>query len=142
MPYSTGSWGEQAKARNIRRRKYFRERSRLLNGVKNTISFESEQEALARLHIPNKLFRFEVADILWKGKYIDVKTDKFSLERNGWQFDCSKQKGKIDYFMCVAKDINGKTQYIFMIPDKSFSTKYIWISPNNIYKYMKYLFRK
>lgn len=142
MPFKTGSWGEQAIARNIRRREYFRNRRRILDGVNNTLGFDAEQEALKLLGIKDKVLRTEGYDIFWRNKKIDVKTDKLSNNHGtwGWLFNCHRQKGKVDYFLCLAKDKDLKTKYIFLIPDKDFSSKNLWVNLKNIEKYHKYLF--
>ena len=102
--------------------------------------FTTLRQKVIKILKEDKLPNHSGADFRVKGKLIDVKTDIFSSKRNGWQFDCTKQKGKIDYFLCIAKDINKKTKYMFLIPDRDFSTKYLWISPKNVNRYSKYLF--
>ena len=139
MPYKTGSWGIQARERNRKRLKYFRDKKRLSNH-KEGLGFNGEMEAQKILK-EDKLPNHTGYDFQYKGKSIDVKTDIFYKRRYGWQFDCSRQKGKVDYFMLIAKNTNNKTQYIFVIPDKDFATKTIYISLKNIYKYMKYMWK-
>lgn len=128
MPYKTGSWGIQAKKRNKKR-------------FSKSLGKKGELEAIEILGLEEKLERGSLSDLKWRNKFLDVKTDIFDKKRNGWQFDCTKQKGKIDYFLLIAKNINQKTEYIFLIPDKDFITKYLWISPRNINNYMRYLWK-
>ena len=91
-------------------------------------------------------------DLKWEGKLVDVKTGikhKISNKHvNGkrvdgktyrWKFLLSKQKGKIDLFFIICKDLENKVQYIFLIPDKDIKNKYLNISENKVNKYSKYL---
>lgn len=148
MPYKTGSWGKEAKKRSLKRKEYFLKRSRRIYGNKNInpkLYRIGELEAIKLLNgsIDRNKDTTGSYDISWQDKKIDVKTDIFSDYHGswGWQFDCSKQKGKVDYFLCIAKNMDKQTKYIFLIPDNSFPTKTIWISLKNINKYEKYLFR-
>ena len=141
MPYKTGSWGEQEQKRNIRRRKYFRDRRRRLTGAKNLLGFEGEEEAKRLLGLKEKEMKGTGYDFFWKGKTLDVKTDTISSYRGteAWQFSLIRQKGNVDYFLIICKDRRKKTQFIFLIPDKDIKRKFLWINPKKIYKFMKYI---
>jgi len=91
-------------------------------------------------------------DLEWKGKLVDVKTgikQKLSNKHiNGervegntyrWKFLLKKQKGKVDLFFIICKDLEEKVQYIFLIPDKDIKSKNLNISENKVHKYSKYL---
>src|SRR3990167_2875077 len=122
MPYKTGVWGIQAKERGFRKRKYYRERARRIYGYKNFLSFSGEQEVSKALNI-DKLPKNSGADFKYEGKLIDVKTAIFRQKWGHWQFQLREQKGKIDYFLCLAKDKDFKTIYIFLVPDKEIYRK-------------------
>lgn len=142
MSFKTGSWGEQAKARSTRRKGYFRDRTRKITDVKNTIGYEGEVETMGILGLEeqDKLVKNSPADFEYKGKFIDTKTSSF-LKRKAWQFTLNRQRGKTDYFLCICKDILGKTRYMFLIPDEDVKVDYLWISEKRAESMEKYLIK-
>jgi hypothetical protein len=149
MPYKTGTWGEQAKERSNRRLEYFRRYDRRKSGDGRgksreyySIGKKGELEIEKLLTGCRRKRLKEIYDYDWDGKKIDVKTGVFSAKRKGWKFLLYKQKGKVDYFLIVCKDIEEKTIYIFMIPDKQLPKNNLSIPVKGIDKFMKYLFRE
>ena len=161
MTYETGEWGEQAKARSQKRKEYFKEYRRKhpqkysykkgkYNYIGTSLGYRGEMMALNILKGSKKINR--PCDLKWKGKLVDVKTGikrKLSNKHlNGkrvkgntyrWKFLLEKQKGKVDLFFIICKDLEEKVQYIFLIPDKDIKTKNLNICENKAYKYSKYL---
>lgn len=143
MPYKTGSWGKQAQERHKKRVLYFRERWRRIHKVKNTLGFDGELEAI-KLFNSEKLPKNSRSDLEVNGKFIDVKTSILRKIHGSyiWLFQIARQKKTADYFLCIAKDFDFRTKYIFLIPNKDTGkNKNICISKNKIEKYKKYLLK-
>ena len=165
MTYKTGSWGDKAKNRSKRRQEYFREYRRLHPQKYNpnskrkkshyepygtSLGFKGEILAQDYLKGAKKINR--PCDYSWQGKLVDVKTaikQKMTNKHvNGeivktstyrWKFLLEKQKGKVDLFFIICKDLEDRVEYIFLIPDKDISCKNLSISEKRIEKYSKYL---
>ena len=142
MTYKTGAWGIQAQLRSTRRRKYFRDRRRNLVKGKESLGFVGEMET-AKLLGEDKLPNKSGSDFEYIGKSIDVKTALPT--KNGknfrWRFLLYTQKGKVDFFLIICKDINKKTKYMFLIPDNDIKVKNLSISEKSVNKYINYLWK-
>ena len=132
MPYKTGSWGIQAQKRN---RKRFSE----------SIGVKGEKEIEIVLEVEKRPLGFG-CDYVWKGKLIDIKTSlpskKNKYGHQYWKFNLYKQKGKIDFFLCICKNEDKTTEYVFLIPDKDLFKKNLTIPIKKVKKYFKYLLKK
>ncbi len=165
MTFKTGTWGEQAKLRSSKRREYFKKYRRLHprnskafnKSIKSSyishgtsVGYKGEIEALSILKGSKRIFK--PCDLEWKGKLVDVKTgikhlyvnkhvngDRVSGNTYKWKFLLSKQKGKVDYFLVICKDLDERIEHIFLIPDKEIEVKNLSIPEKNIHKYSKYL---
>jgi len=149
MPYKTGSWGKQAKDRYKKRQLSGELKKRSLDYYhKNkkgeySIGYIGELEAKNILHTKkiDKKFGY---DFVWKNKKIDVKTSIIKKHpkwnTNYWKFLLYHQKGKVDYFLIICKDVGKKTKYIFLIPDKDLPNNNLVINIHKVNKYFRYLF--
>lgn len=153
MTYSDGAWGLKAKLRSVRRKKYFREYRRLhpqrYESYGESLGYKGE--VLAQDYMKGAIRINRPSDYKWKGKLVDVKTSTktktFNRHVNGervetnvyrWKFLLT-QKGKIDFFFLICKDLEDKVQYIFLVPDADLTSKHLSISENQVSKYLKYL---
>ena len=146
MSYKTGRWGDQAKLRSRKRLEYFREyqRKRLKKlGIKVGIGlgWKGEQEAINILKGSNKYTR--QIDLIWKDKLVDVKTAKPSCSKGiwYWKFLLYKQKGIVDFFLFICKDLEEKTKHILLIPDKDIKKNNFSIPLRKEKDYLKYLLK-
>lgn len=131
------------KIRTHKRINYFRNHNLIKSRIKSrenpSLGLIGEIEVENKLNI-TKLPNYMKYDYNWKGKKIDVKTSLF--HRNSyWKFCLKKQKGLVDYFIIICKDINKSTQYMFLIPDKEINSNNLVISLKTIKKYKKYLWK-
>ena len=92
------------------------------------------------------------SDILWNGKYVEVKTSiksqyytkvyKTMESVRGrtyrWKF-LLNQLRNVDYFLFVLKDLDEKIVRILLIPDKDIKVKNFQISESGLSKYDKYI---
>lgn len=153
MPYKDPI---KEKERSLKRRKYFREYRRIhpqlyiykesnfepsLGRLGEKIAFNTLEGSVKIIH---------PADLLWKGKLVEVKTARKILvdtQLNGirkkcktyrWKF-CLSQLRKVDLFFIICKDLDDRVQYVFLIPDGDLKVRNLSITENNILKYSKYL---
>ena len=141
MTYKTGSWGIQAKNRSAKRSKYFRERARKLSNYKEGLGLSGEKEIEDRLALGDHLPRKAKFDYFWKNKKIDVKTSIYNERIGRWTFTLDRQRGIVDYFICLCRSERGETKYIFLIPDKDVTMDFLELRPRTINKYFKYLMK-
>lgn len=152
MTYKTGAWGEKAKARSKKRLKYFRQYWHKNYGDKcrdkykpNTrteykgLGWQGEIEALTILSGAIRQPRYIGYDLLWNGKRIDVKTTKIRKNRNDWTFKTRTQIHRVDFFLCILKDREGKTIDSLLIPDSLIKSKWVfYLHTRNLPKYKQY----
>ena len=135
MTYKTGSWGNQAKERSKRRRKYFLDYIDK-KGAHRGLGYLGELEATIILKGSSR--NYKGIDLDWNGKKIDVKTSSFHDWYSRWTFWLKKQRGKCDYFLLLCKDLNGKTLFIFLIPDKEIQENSLIIKKSELSLFEKY----
>jgi hypothetical protein len=136
MPYKSGYWGEQAKARSKKRLDYFKryEASKKLTkrltigNYKSPVHIGAKGEEIAMKYLKDcSLIKAHDFDILWKGSKVEVKTSSFLYDKShGWyySFDIGIQKGKTDYFMFVCLDEEGKNlKTMYFVPDDAVTSK-------------------
>lgn len=123
MPYKTGEWGNEAKARSKRRREYFLE-YRKTHPSKSCYKrsfkgFGSLGEIIGlKIFEGSVLVRRPNFDITWKDKKIEIKIATLQNKRNRWTFSTGRQKGKTDYFLLIGMDKDRKNIVkIYFIPD-------------------------
>lgn len=130
------------KERTHRRMDYFRDHNFNKYRLKNenpSLGYIGEKDSEILLNV-NKLHGNSKYDFEWKGKKIDVKTSMFHKNKY-WKFLLKTQKGLVDYFLLICKDMNKNTKYIFLIPDKEIKPNHFIISLFNMSKYKKYLWK-
>jgi DNA-binding sugar fermentation-stimulating protein len=141
MPYKTGTWGEQAKARYNRMVESGEVRDRHMRqpGTGLGFAYQGEKEAQKLMENSKRLKKHSGADFLWKNKLIEVKTSH--PNKNGyWKFMTKMQKSTTNYYFIICKTSKGNTQHIFLIPNDNTVKNYILIKIGNPQKYLKYKF--
>lgn len=107
---------------------------------KTSVGFEGEDEALKILEGSERYTR-EI-DLIWKGKLIDVKTAIKSQMKESktysWKFSL-KQKGKVDYFLLILKNLDRTTDRVLLVPDKAINPKSFRIAESRLPLYDKYI---
>lgn len=145
-------WNDKQKARSKRRLEYFREYRRLHRQyASHGTSLGYKGEEIAQEYMKGAIKIHRPCDYSWNGKLIDIKTsiktkmtnkhvngERVEASAYRWKFLLT-QKGKVDLFFIICKDIEDKVQYIFLIPDAELKCKNLSISENQIHKYSKYL---
>ena len=156
MTYKSGSWGDKAKARSKSRITYFSEYRKLHPQNNHYSSYGTSLgyggELLAQTILKGSKRIHRPSDLQWEGKLVEVKTAKKQLLSNKniqgtrisgntyrWKFLLTKQKGKVDLFFLICKDINDNVQYILLIPDKDLRFNNLSITEHTIRKYSKYI---
>jgi hypothetical protein len=142
MPYKTGEWGEQAKLRNKKRLKYFRQyqKNKKLTQLPLFNGFGSIGEKIGLHLLPNsKLVRKNSHDIEWNNKKIEVKISKFMNQYHGWSFHTKRQKKKCDYFLLICTDKKReKVLRIYFISEKFVPQTHVTVINSNKCKYEKF----
>lgn len=112
MPYKTGSWGEQAKARSKERIEYFRKLNKTRHEQqykKRFRSFGSLGELIALKFLNNSiLVRKQGFDITWKNQKIEVKISAYKEKYKYWLFHTGRQKNKTNYFFLILTEKDKK----------------------------------
>ena len=140
MPYTTGTWGEQAKKRSKKRLEYFKSRYYLEKQPDTRIGTLGELLAVQILE-GSKLDLKSTHDLLWQGKKIEVKTSakKQNDKRNDYNFWVSKkQLENADYFLLVCLNETRVVMAIYFLPNKAITKQGFLVSDSLKNKYNKY----
>jgi hypothetical protein len=91
-------------------------------------------------------------DVRWEGKKVEVKT---SIKRHpiilsrktrefvecptfGWRFDVKRQRGRADLFLLILNDLEGRVEYVLLIPDAELTVSQLNIAERHLGNFDKY----
>lgn len=112
-------------------------------------SYDTEMEALLYLEGAQRVnLKY---DLNWKEFKVDVKACSYEKAKVGelnnkayysyrWRFSTQRQKGIVDYYLCIAKTSDGqKTEFVMLIPEKDVLKTAISVSQKNKHEFKKYM---
>lgn len=117
-------------------REMARERSRAKTGrTEDSPWYMGEKKALNILKGSVRAYG-QKYDLEWNNLKIDVKTAQIRLVKTkykgrtldgswGWSFVLDKQRGVVDYFLCIALGKNKEVLKVFLIPESEIKTNSI-----------------
>lgn len=134
---------EYLRLRGIRRRGYFREYRRAhpsKRSPRTSLGYQGEELGLKVLVGSERVYR--PCDLSWKGKLVDVKTANLRNPTRGipgWRFLLTKQRQTADLYLIICKDLEGKVDAIYLIPNKDLKVNTLYFNQKTCVKYSKYL---
>ena len=148
MTYRDGTWGAKARARSLRRRDYFRTRSKAKYKRKDEANsgLARKAELLAVDFLSGSVLdNCSSHDVLWQGKRVEVKVssihwygykpNKKRKMQQGWSFNTKRQHGRADIFFLVCLATDKKTIVgTYIVPDSK-PVKYLSVTSDRLEPY-------